>query len=118
MIRYLATAICIATPAHADNVHSWGSMFYGSTITLQPTEAPGAVAEVEFINRTVHLDEDVTFTLDLDGLAVVVDASVGRGLTPDRFTVHAPDGYIAVPPEMDVAEDKAGVILLMPWVGF
>lgn len=107
-----------AFPAHADTTYSWKSGKQFSTITLQPTDAPGAVAEVEFINKTVHTDEDVSFVLDLDGLSVTVDASVGRGLTPDRFTVTPPDGYVAMPPELDVQEDGVGVILVMPYVGF
>ena len=114
----LASALC-ALPAHADTTYAWGMLEgYRSTITLQPTDAPGAVAEVEFINKTVHTDEDVSFVLDLDGLAVTVDASVGRGLTPDRFTVTPPDGYVAMPPELDVQEDGVGVILVVPYVGF
>jgi hypothetical protein len=73
---------------------------------------------VVFINKTVHSDEMVSFVLDLDGLAVTVDALVGRGLTPDRMTVHPPDGFIAVPPELDVAEDQDGVILILPFLGY
>lgn len=102
----------LVTPVLADQVHTWGSQFYASTIRLQPTSAPGAVAEVEFINKTVHRDENVTFTLDLDGMAVVIDASVGRGLRPDRMTVTPRIGYIAVPPEIYVPEDETGVVLI------
>ena len=116
-LAYSAALIC-ALPTHAETAHTWGSSFYQSSITLQPTDAPGAVAEVVFDNKTVHADEDVTFTLDLDGLAVMVDAQVGRGLTPDRMTITPPDGYIAVPDMLDVAEDAEGVILIVPWVGF
>jgi hypothetical protein len=43
---------------------------------------------------------------------------VGRGLTPDRFTVTPPEGFIAVPAELDVAEDQTGVILVVPWLGY
>lgn len=108
-----------AFPAHADTTYAWGMLEgYRSTITLQPTDAPGAVAEVVFDNRKVHTDDEVSFVLDLDGLSVTVDASVGRGLTPDRFTVTPPDGYVAMPPELDVQEDGVGVILVMPWIGF
>ena len=118
-MKVAAALFAAALPAHADNVHTWGYFpEYASTITLQPTDAPGAVAEVVFVNKTVHSDEMVSFVLDLDGLAVTVDALVGRGLTPDRFTVHPPDGFIAVPPELDVAEDQDGVILVYPYVGF
>lgn len=114
----LATALC-AFPAHADTAYAWGMLEgYRSTITIQPTDAPGAVAEVEFINKTVHTDEDVSFVLDLDGLAVTVDASVGRGLTPDRMTITAPDGYLAIPDMLDVPEDETGVVLIVPFLGY
>ena len=107
----------LVAPVLADNVHAWGGPKFQSTITLQPTTAPGAVAEVVFVNKTVHADQAVTFVLDLNGLAVTVDALVGRGLTPDRMTVTPPDGFYAVPPEIDVPEDKSGVVLIFPWVG-
>jgi hypothetical protein len=111
-------ASLLSGKARAETTRAWGYLpSYQSTITLQPTEAPGAVAEVEFINRTVHSTEDVTFALDLGGLTVMVDASVGRGMTPDRMTVTPPSGFIAVPPEIDVPEDEAGVVLILPWVG-
>lgn len=115
----LATLICITMPAQADSVHSWGFLSgYVSTITLQPTTAPGAVAEVVFLNRKVHADENVTFTLDLGDLAVVVDASVGRGMAPDKMRVTVPDGFIAIPESIDVAEDQGGVILVVPFLGY
>jgi hypothetical protein len=80
-----------ALPARAETVHSWGYFpEYASTIRLQPTDAPGAVAEVRFVNKTVHMDETVTFTLDLDGLVVTIEAQVGQGMTPDRMTVTPP----------------------------
>jgi len=118
MVKLAAVLCMTALPAHADTSYGWGSAFYRSTITLEPTTATGAVAQVRFENKTVHRDEEVTFVLDLDGLAVTVDALVGRGLTPDRFTVTPPEGFIAVPAELDVAEDQTGVILVVPWLGY
>lgn len=111
-------ALIFAFPAHADNVHSWGPQFFASTITMQPTDEPGAVAEIIFDNKTVHADETVTFTLDLDGLAVEVTAIVGRGLTPDYMAVTPPEGYIAMPPDIDVEEDQSGRILVVPFLGY
>lgn len=107
----------LALPAQAGDTRTWGTPFYQSTITLRPTEAPGAVAEVTFDNKTVHTDQDVTFTLDMDGLSVEVFAQVGRGLTPDRITVFPPDGFIAVPQEIDVPEDDVGRVLIYEWAG-
>ena len=119
-MRHALILAAFAIPAHADTTHTWGGYFpeYASTISLEPTTAPGAVAQVTFKNKTVHADELVTFTLNLDGLAVEVTALVGRGLTPDRMSVVPPEGFIAVPPDLDVAEDEDGVILILPYVGF
>jgi hypothetical protein len=113
-----SAALIFALPAGAETQHMWGSRFYPSTITLEPTTAPGAVAQVTFVNATVHADETVTFDLTLDGLTVTVEALVGRGLTPDRMTVIPPDGYYAEPPEMDVEEDGVGTIIVYPYLGF
>jgi hypothetical protein len=117
MRSILLTLLC-AVPAGAETQHMWGSRLYPSTITLEPTTAPGAVAQVTFVNATVHADETVTFDLTLDGLTVTVDALVGRGLTPDRMTVTPPTGFIAVPPEVDVEEGGVGVVLILPWLGY
>lgn len=89
-----------------------------SSIAIQPTDAPGAVAEIVFDNRTVHSDTLERFDLTLNGLTVTVEALVGRGLTPDRMTVIPPDGYYAEPPEMDVEEDGVETIIVYPHLGF
>jgi hypothetical protein len=109
------TLLC-ALPAGAETQHMWAGGY--SSIAIQPTDAPGAVAEIVFDNRTVHSDTLERFDLTLDGLTVTVEALVGRGLTPDRMSVTVPDGYIAVPPDLDVAEDEVGVILVLPFLGF
>ena len=118
MIRTIILTACLAMPAAAQDVHMWGSQFYGSTISLEPTTAPGAVAQVTFDNKTVHADEQVTFDLTLNGMTVTVEALVGRGLTPDRMEVIPPDGFYADPPEIDVPEDEIGVVLILPFLGY
>lgn len=107
-MRGLVAAAFLALPASAETTHGWAGGY--SHITIRPTTAPGAVAEVIFANRTVHSDDDLTFSLTLDGLTVEVYAQVGRGLTPDRMTVEAPDGYIAIPASLDVAEDDIVIV--------
>ncbi len=118
MRMIFATILCLSAPACAEDTHAWGYFeSYQSTIRLQPTNAPGAVAEVEFMNRAIHADEDVTFFLDMGDLMVMVTASVGRGSTPDRITVTPPDGYLAIPDMLDVAEEDVGKILIVPFLG-
>ena len=116
-ILVLILVLGLSSLARAETQRTWGGENYQSTITIEPTSAPGAVAQVRFANKTVHRDEVVSFVLDLDGLTVTVEALVGRGLTPDRMGVLAPPGYIAVPAEIDVAEDDTGVILILPFLG-
>lgn len=108
------TLLC-ALPASAETQHLWAGGY--SSIVIQPTDAPGAVAKIVFDNKTVHSDKLERFDLTLDGLTVSVEALVGRGLTPDRMTVLVPPGYIAEPPEIDVPEDGVGVILIYEWIG-
>jgi hypothetical protein len=109
MTRYLALAASIAAPAFAQDTAYWGGQ---SFIRLQPTKAPGAVAEVIFQNAEVHTDSDETHTLDLGGFAVEVDMVLGRGMTPDRMTVRVPEGYIAVPGWVDTPEGETRVITI------
>lgn len=115
-MRWLIAAALLAFPASAETQHLWAGGY--SSIAIQPTDAPGAVAQVVFDNKTVHSDRLERFDLTLDGLTVTVEALVGRGLTPDRMTVTPPPGYIAVPPDLDVGEDEVGVILVLPFLGF
>ena len=112
-------ALLWGSPLRAETAHIWGFLpDYQSKISLEPTTAPGAVAQVVFDNKTVHSDEQVTFNLTLDGLTVSVEALVGRGLTPDTFEVIPPEGFYAVPNVLDVAEDQIGVILVLPFLGY
>lgn len=117
-MRIILASLILALPAAAQDTHTWGSPFYPSTITLEPTTVQGAVAQVVFDNKTVHRDEEVTFPLTMGDLTVTVTALVGRGLTPDRMSVEPPVGYIADPPVIDVAEDEMGRIVIREYLGF
>lgn len=104
-----------AFPVYSQDAYVWRDARTGmsSTITLQPTEVPGAVAEVEFVNAAIHArDEDLTIPLTGVGLTVSVTAKVGRGATPDRIEVDVPPGYFAVPVWIDVIEGGTGVIVI------
>lgn len=103
-----------ALSARADDRRIWQNRSgMVSVIILQPTDAPGAVAEVFFDNRPIHArDEDVTFDLDAGGLIVTVTAYVGRGITPDRIEVITPPGFYAMPASIDVAENDVGRVLI------
>jgi hypothetical protein len=97
-----------------------------SVAILEPTDAPGAVAQVTFWNdnrhNTRHRD-----TLVLGGLVVEIELwidwpgvpadAAGR---PDRAVVHVPDGYMVDPPEAIVPEQSTQVFLIyaLESVGF
>ena len=89
-----------------------------STVTLAPTERPGAVAEVRFNNSRSDGGRLVTheFTLTLDGVTVAVVATVGRS-QPDTITVTAPEGYAAIPRELTLPDGDSGALYVYPLNG-
>lgn len=103
-------AVVISTQAEAQDTATWGRD--ASHIRLQETQAPGAVAEVEFKNAPVHSDVVEFFDLTRNGLTVSIEATLGRGMTPDDMTVTPPDGYIAVPSQISVPEGETMVITI------
>lgn len=111
MFRAIFFSAFLAAPVIAEtNLTTWGNG--SSYIRLQPTKAPGAVAEVVFHNEAVHSDKTETFDLSLGGFTLTVEAVVGRGATPDDMTVIVPEGYIAVPPMVSVPEGESRVITI------
>lgn len=94
----------------------------GTTVSLQPSTDPGALAEVAMQNELVNstIDEG-TYPLELDGLSVTVtfewDADSSGG---DKITVTPPDGVICKPAtcELTLPENTDGVIYLFEWVGY
>lgn len=87
----------------------------GSGATLQPTQAPGAAAEVQFKNTGNDAsNEDLFCELALNGLTLGVQLTLGRGGAPDTLTVTPPDGYVAVPWELTIGDGTDGVVLVYP----
>lgn len=98
-IALLAASVAIAT----------------TQVQLEPTDAPGAVAAVTIHNRNTNGREDNgEYTLELNGLTVVVVFVWNRVGDNDNITVLVPDGYVAVPRSLDVPEDTSGEILIYP----
>lgn len=114
MTRLTVALILCAFPAMAQDTVHWGN---SSHIRLQPTKAPGAVAEVEFQNDPVHTDAQESHALSLGGFTVQADMILGRGQIPDRMTITPPEGYIAVPPSVDVPEGESRVITIYSQAG-
>ena len=98
---------------HDDATYTWGLVLQ-SYVRLYPVEGKDHVAEVEFKNASMHNTEVIAFTLSADGLSVTVTADTGKGQRPDFIDVEAPDGFIAVPFSISVAEGETGRVLIYP----
>ena len=100
-------ALCLATSAHAQD----RADIAGSIVSLQSTTHPGAVAELLFVNiPTNHSRDNGAYTLTLDGLTVSVTFVWGE--TADSISVAVPDGFYAVPSQLDQPENATGVIYI------
>lgn len=118
MIRAAACAVLIvagvyAAPALSQDRAHWGPSYeHGTSVTLDPARGP-AVATVTIRNRiTGGHPNDTAASLSQGGLRVFVSVFHAPGDTPDTITVTPPDGYIAVPPVLDVPEGETGVVTI------
>ena len=113
MTRFLLlTAIfCAAfSAAVAKDTHMWGPTAF---VTIQPSTRPGVLAEVHFVNDTMHTMMVETFDLTLGDLTVSVRIDAQLSMEPETMTVTPPAGYIAYPPEVTVQEGGAGTVLII-----
>lgn len=110
--RLAVLLLLFPAPAFAADLAS----FRGSTAHLEPTDAPGAVAQVRFVNRRVNGPQDhgQRATVTRDGLEVDIEFLWFGPDDPDGVRIEPPGGYIAVPPELIVDEDGEGVSLIYP----
>lgn len=107
-IKTAAILAAMAFPAHADDTVSWG----GTNARLAPSDGP-ALATVTCTNRlTTGHDTMTQGTVSLGGFEVHIRVYHGAGDAPDRFIATPPDGYIAIPPQVDVPEGGQAVILI------
>lgn len=92
----------------------------GSSVTLQATDEPNAIAEVEFINRQVNGAEDNgTFTMTLGTLEITVTFTWNTNGDDDMITVQVPSGYVADPDVLEVPEGQTQTLYIRPfqWIG-
>jgi hypothetical protein len=112
MIRALAFALlaalpfaAYALPGHARDFVSWG----GFTVTLTPGDT--CEASVNVHNVLTGIAGNMTQAdLTLGALSVHVRVDHQSGDIPDRVTVTAPEGYVAAPAFIDIAEDADGIV--------
>ena len=94
----------------------------GTSIILQPSDVPGAIAEVVMNNVSLNgPDDNGDYALAIDGLAVSVafvwDAGEGG---QDQITVTPPDGVLCQPSTcvLQLDEGADGRVILFEFVGF
>jgi hypothetical protein len=120
MTRLTLLLLALASPAGAaDNARIWPGVvgsFGPSSITLHEPTDPSAVATVTFVNTQVHSLDEV-FGLTWGEIEVTVAFVWNADDGPaERIEIIPPDGYIAVPPVLDVAEYATGVVHIIAYV--
>lgn len=110
MTRLAAIFTLLAGPALAQATAD----ISGSLLTLQATEAPGAVAEVELRNVPHNGSrDDGDYTVTLGPITAIVTFVWNPHGSDDQITVYAP-GLLAIPETLDVPEGTVGIVLLYP----
>ena len=111
------TAGAFYSPAHAGDTAIIGEpqLYFGATVVrMQPTEEPGAAAEIIFHNVEVNNPNDAGgYTVTLGDMTAQV--TFGFNTAPggqDSITVTPPAGFIAVPETLTLMEGATGVVLL------
>lgn len=124
MIRIAALLAFMASPVAAETVAHWegyaGATGNPSTCTIQPTDEPGAVAEIIFRNEPWNdsSDNGKPQSVTLADLTVEVQfhwrvSGVGA-MGFDAITVTVPEGYLAVPDRLALPESTTGRVLIYP----
>ena len=120
MTRLALLLLTLASPAAAENTRIWPGVvgsFGPSTITLHEPTDPGAVATLTFVNTMVRANDEV-FGLTWDEIEVTVSFEWNvNDSALERIEIIPPDGYVAVPPVLDVAEYATGVVHIIAYVG-
>lgn len=101
--------VAMIRAALADEIRMWGPTAY---VQIQPTDKPGAVAQVAFHNDTFHTQFVEQFPLTLDGLTVAVRIDAQLSMEPETMTVTPPPGFIAIPESVTVQEGEMGVVYI------
>jgi hypothetical protein len=114
-----AMLLCLlASPAFSETAHIGPEMMpldRQTTVTLQPTEHAGAVAEIIFDNRDVNGSRDNgVYPLSIPGVSVEVVFHWTSGA--DSIEVITEDGFYAVPPVLETAEGSIGTVLIFSGV--
>jgi hypothetical protein len=114
MTRLLLALCFAAAPAMAQEGVTLGNGWQQpTTITLQDTDHPEAVAEVVFRNEPVNgAHHNGDYTLRHGDLTVIVTFTWDMAGNDDGIEVQPPSGFMAVPPILAVPEGATGTVLI------
>jgi hypothetical protein len=110
----LAFALVLAGTFSAE-AETWSAGRGQSSVALQSTLTPGAVAEVVFFNSSSDAGGRIThdFTLTHDGLTISGQVDLGLA-DPDTIRVQVPEGFIAFPDTETIPDGHSVVIPIYP----
>lgn len=106
-------AFAAPAPALASSTADWD----GTGCTLRSIEGQAHVAQLDCENRLTGGQPITRAELTADGLTVGLTVFHGPGDIPDRFIVVVPDGFFAVPSEVDIPENAGDTVLIYEWTG-
>lgn len=112
-MRRLVVLAALSGPAMAQDFASWD----GTGCVIRPVTGQAHVAEVTCRNVETHGHAFNEAVIETDVVAVHVAIIHEPGFVPDRFTLTALGGYVAVPGEISLDEYSSGVVKVFPWVG-
>ena len=113
-MRAILASLALALPASAQDTVDWSGT--GCRMVLTPDKPH--VAEITCLNRLTGGVQNNEGALVVGGFQVGVGATMFPGDVQDEFVVIPPDGYVAVPPVLVLDEGTAGVVRVLPWLGF
>lgn len=109
----LAVLLAFASMARAESTANWG----GTGCTLRAVDDQAHVAVLSCHNRLTGGQPITRADLTAEGVTVGLTVFHGPGDIPDRFIVVVPDGFYAVPSEVDIGEDAGADVLIYEWTG-
>jgi hypothetical protein len=115
VIRLAVPLALVAAPAVAQDSVSIGRSGYTNptTVTLQDSAHPQAVAEIVFHNAPVNgPSNNGDYHLSHNGIEVTVTFTWNMMGDDDGIEIAVPDGFIAVPPVLAVPEGSTGTVLI------
>lgn len=114
-MKRIATALAIlAAPAIAQDTVTIGPAGYRpTTVTMQDSAHPGAVAEIVFENRPTNgPHNNGKYSLSHGGIDVSIRFEWDMLGRDDGIEVTVPPGFLAVPPILAVPEGGVGTVLI------